>query len=427
MNKKINLFVVALISVILVLSACGKKDANDNEKEKNDNENVEVNENNDENEEENEEPEEEEEKEENKEVSAGDFSSTIDYMEEQTDGETKVLYENTEQQVHESDSIRVALNGYTLVELNDFHTDFNIPFDDQTDGGVLLAEYTIENTGDEDIYFMPDLHVEYPGTPKFYDNYDQLTPKEEQIKTMLAHSNDYELKAGEELTGYYAYPFSPEALDHIVDLSTVTVVVNKPHNEKGDVNSNFGKDGKFTLSLNEAGEEKASSSAEFYQDKATYDDMGEKKMLKEKSDIADTQELRDVKVTLDGYQFTEFIPNEVEAPRFESFTNGIALLTLKLNIENNGDTEVAQSSNSSKLTVDNSQYMLGEGMLLDYKYSDVIEAGESGELLQVFLLDLEQYEKIWKDKAFDFEIGPFRDIEGKDISKGNRVEFTLPN
>ena len=41
--------------------------------------------------------------------------------------------------------------------------------------------------------------------------------------------------------------------------------------------------------------------------------MGDKKMLKEKSGINNSQELGAVNVTLDGYQFTQFTPNSVEA------------------------------------------------------------------------------------------------------------------
>ena len=43
------------------------------------------------------------------------------------------------------------------------------------------------------------------------------------------------------------------------------------------------------------------------------------KMLKEKSSINNSQELGAVHVTLDGYQFTQFTPNSVEAPRFANF------------------------------------------------------------------------------------------------------------
>src|SRR5699024_6806607 len=127
--------------------------------------------------------------------------------------------------------------------------------------------------------------------------------------------------------------------------------------------------------------------------------MGEKEMIKEKSDIGESEELGDYTVELDGYQFTEFTPNKDEAPRFEDFDNGIVLLTVKFNLENNGDENIGLFITSSKLEVnDGAQWLLNEGMLLDYGNDDIIEPGESGEFLQVFTLEKEQYDKIWKGK-----------------------------
>lgn len=65
-------------------------------------------------------------------------------------------------------------------------------------------------------------------------------------------------------------------------------------------------------------------------------------------------------------------------------------------------------------------------MLLNYNYNEVIKAGEAGELLQVFVLDQEQYGKIWKDKAFKIELGPIRNKGAEDTSKGKKETFILP-
>ncbi len=225
-----------------------------------------------------------------------------------------------------------------------------------------------------------------------------------------------------------AYPFGKSDLTKIQELSTVTVMVPPALLEQNKVNSAVGSEGRFNLALNKDGAEKVTSNSSFYQDKATLNNMGEKKMLKEKSGINESQQLGDVNVTLDGYQFAEFTPNEVEAPRFTSFPNGVVLLTVKFQLDNKGAEQIGLSSMSSKLIVnDGAQYSRNEGMLLNYKYSEVINSGEKGELLQVFVLDKEQYEKIWKDKAFELEIGPIKNQEAKDISKGKVATFTLPN
>ena len=56
----------------------------------------------------------------------------------------------------------------------------------------------------------------------------------------------------------------------------------------------------------------------------------DKSMVKEKSGIDKTETLGSSNITLEGYQFTEFEPNETEAPRFESFDTGIIVLTIQM-------------------------------------------------------------------------------------------------
>ncbi|MCL1694445.1 DUF5068 domain-containing protein [Lysinibacillus sp. BPa_S21] len=358
---------------------------------------------------------------------SADFASLISYMEKETQGKTKVLFENNESQVHKMEKVSISLDAYSVVELKDFHTDFNIPFGEQTNGGVILAKYTVKNDMDKDVYYMPSLDLTFTGANKIYTNDKDLIPEESQLPTKLGYKTDYLLKAGEEITGYIAYPFGETDLAKINELGTVTVEVPKPYTEKENYSSTLGSDGRFNLALNRDGSKKVASDSSFYQDKVTLDNMGEKKMLKEKSDINESKKIGDVNAILEGYQFTQFTPNEVEAPRFSNFTNGVTLLTVKFKLENKATSEIGLSAMTSKLSVnDGMQYSLSEGMLLNYKYNDVIKAGETGELLQVFALDQEQYEKIWKDKSFEVELGPIRDKDVKDTSKGKKETFTLP-
>ncbi len=280
---------------------------------------------------------------------------------------------------------------------------------------------------DKDVYYMPSLDVTFTGASKYYTNDKYLIPEEDQLPKKLSYETDYLLKAGEEVTGYIAYPFGETDLAKINELGTVTVMVPVPLTEKEKYDATIGSEGRFNLALNTGGSKKVSSNSSFYQDKVTLDNMGEKKMSKEKSDINESKKIGDVNAILEGYQFTQFTPNEVEAPRFSNFTNGVTLLTVKFKLENKATSEIGLSSMSSKLTVnDGMQYLLSEGMLLNYQYNDVIKAGETGELLQVFVLDREQYEKIWKDKAFDIELGPIRNKGAEDTSKGKKETFTLP-
>src|SRR5699024_111584 len=92
----------------------------------------------------------------------------------------------------------------------------------------------------------------------------------------------------------------------------------------------IGSHTKFDISMSADGEDKLVERGQFYEDRVTQDNWGDKTMIKEKEDINETVELGDSTITLLGYQFTEFEPNDVEAPRFDSFENGIVLLTIKM-------------------------------------------------------------------------------------------------
>lgn len=439
MNKKFFITAIALLFMLAAISACGDKDDNDNnnnnnEDEENEENNEDENENNENNglnmndDNENDDTNINDDNDEDDEAADGDFDELIEYMEDETDGTAEVLYENDDTEDHEMDDVNVSLDGYTLVELNDFHTNFEIPFDDQTDGGVVIAQYTVKNDSDDDVSYMPSFEMTYDGAEKDIDNYMDLLPEDEQLPEMLSPDDDYELQAGDEVTGYYTYPFGEDRLDDVLDKGEADVNVPAPHEDVEDSSTALGDEGQFTLSLDEE-TSKANAdddSEDFYEDKATSENMGDKEMLDSEEDMDQTEELADVGVTLDGYQFTEFEPNEEEAPRFEDFNEGVVLLTVKFEMDNGGDSEIGKGSMDSKLTVnDGSEYILGEGMLLDYDNDDAIDEDDTGDLLQVFAMDKEEYDKILKDKSFEVEIGPLRDKDAEDISKGKEVEFDL--
>lgn len=427
MSKRIIKLLVLMMAVILIVSACSKDEIPDAEntmakenETNNEQDEQEENTNNNEEEDEEEEPSTDQ-------GSDSDFSELIEYMEEETEGTAKVIYENNEPQEHDMEGVNVSVDAYTLIELEDFHTNFSIPFNDQTDGGVIITKYTVENTTDDNVYYMPSFYMEFTGAQKAFNNYRDLLPEDEQLPTKLSPSTDYLLEAGETVTGYYTYPLGEDILADALDAATVSIEVPTPQEEAGEFDKPIGKAGIFSLALNEDGDDKVSSSGDFYQDKVTFEDLGDKEMIKEKSGIGESEELGDYTVELDGYQFTEFTPNKDEEPRYENFENGVVLLTVKFNLDNNGDENIGLSFTTANLLVNNgSQMLLSEGMLLNYNNNDVVEPGESGELLQVFTLEKEQYDKIWKDKTFEVKFGPFKNDDTRDISKGKEATFTLP-
>ncbi|WP_152655074.1 DUF5068 domain-containing protein [Oceanobacillus sp. CFH 90083] len=359
--------------------------------------------------------------------SNSDFDALVEAMEEVTEGTATLLFESDEVQSHEMEGLTLSLDAYQLVELKDFHRNFDIPFDEQTDGGVILAKYTATNDSDQDLHFLPTLNVDYVGSTKYHSNYRELIPLEEQFSEKLPASNENLIKAGEELTGYLAYPFGEEQLETILSEGNVTVLIPAPTTEYNEYSTRIGTEGQFTLPLDSdsAQTQAETNDQNFYQDKISAENLGEKEMIEQEEALSTSDDLGDVTVTLDGYQFVDFTPNADEAPRYNDPDN-IVVATVKFEIDNQSDEEIGLDNISSRIFLnDGSQYIRNEGMLSPYEFQQGLPAGEQGELLQTFLLDKEMYEKIWKDKEMEIEIGPMRNTDAEDISKGNVITFDL--
>lgn len=175
-------------------------------------------------------------------------------MEEKTEGTATVLYENNEPQTHEMEGVTVTLDRYSLVELLDFHRNYSIPFDDQNNGAVLIAQYTIENTTDEDLHYMTTYDL--INTDRYINNYRELLPEENQLPSILSPLNDYLLEAGQEIVGYYAYPLGEDRLEEIFNVGSVDIAISTPQTDPGDFSTMIGSEGRFTLPLNEVSADK---------------------------------------------------------------------------------------------------------------------------------------------------------------------------
>ncbi|WP_086349623.1 DUF5068 domain-containing protein [Candidatus Enterococcus clewellii] len=348
-----------------------------------------------------------------------------EYIEAQ---EMELLYAQSEPTIVEMGDFEVSVDEYELVKVTDFDSNFKIPFGDQTDeGGIILATISIANTSDKTLYYpsIPDLT--FTGATKAYTNnrtvVEDNADDSDNMGAIVVDTKG-EIKAGETQTMTVNYLFSDEALSAILDLGLVTMQV--PHGytkaESFKSEDKVGDKQNIQLSVSSDGEKTASDNASFLQDKVSTDDMGTKTLDMEKKDINTTQSVDGVDAILSEYQFTFFEPNEVEAERFSNFENGTVLLTVKFVLDNKGEKTISMSSSSATLRVNNdSQRVLSEGMLTNYT-TDVVSPGEKKDLLQVFVLDQEQYEKIWREKDFSINLNL---VDGETF-KRETVEFDLP-
>ncbi|MFS7412865.1 DUF5068 domain-containing protein [Carnobacterium maltaromaticum] len=364
-----------------------------------------------------------------KESGSEEFDKIVADIKENLDAkEIKVLYADMKPQVFEQGTVTVSLDGYETLELNDFKQDFASSFRDNSDyAGLLLAKYTIVNTGKEDAYYPPIFGLDYSESKHGFSARTKNIMSEDVVdlsSTMV--KKERKLTAGESVTGFLAFNIDGPSLDDMKKLAMVTMTIPAAYS-KDEISkeARLGEEVKIELPVTDKGEETIAEKAKFYPDKITVDNMGTKTLLKEKKDIAETADYGEAKVTFNGYQFTEFVPNETEAPRFSDFENGIVLMTASFTIKNDGDEIIAPSTSSATLNVNNdSQRIMNSGMLLPRTTDNEIKKGEDKEWIQVFAFDKEQYDKIWKDKDFSIKVN-LRQISGS-LRKGEDVTFKLP-
>lgn len=363
------------------------------------------------------------------EAGSEEFDKIVAGIKENLDAkEIKVLYADMKPQVFEQGTVTVSLDGYETLELNDFKQDFASSFRDNSDhAGLLLAKYTIVNTGKEDAYYPPIFGLDYSESKHGFSARTKNIMSEDVVdlsSTMV--KKERKLTAGESVTGFLAFNIDGPSLDDMKKLAMVTMTIPAAYS-KDEISkeARLGEEVKIELPVTDKGEETIAEKANFYPDKITVDNMGTKTLLKEKKDIAETADYGEAKVTFNGYQFTEFVPNETEAPRFSDFENGIVLMTASFTIKNDGDEIIAPSTSSATLNVNNdSQRIMNSGMLLPRTTDNEIKKGEAKEWIQVFAFDKEQYDKIWKDKDFSIKVN-LRQISGS-LRKGEDVTFKLP-
>ncbi|MGY3777375.1 hypothetical protein [Isobaculum melis] len=339
------------------------------------------------------------------------------------------IYNDFESKDFQKGNIKVTLEGYELLEVKDFSNDYAIQYKDNTDeGGVMIAKFSVENEGEEDLYYSPTLDFTIGSDKKPYGWKKNMMPNDVDAINSIFVQNKNLVKGKEKITGFTVYSINKEALDKMkeegfIDLSIPAAYPNDSLNMK----ERIGEDEKVKLAVTKNGVEVLEKKGSFYQDKPTTENWGEKTLLKEKKDINETVTFKEVDYTLNGYQFAEFTPSADEARTFEDFKNGIVLLTVDLSLTNNSASGIELSSSSSLLLVnDESQKLMSQGTLLNRLTKDILAPGEKEEhWLQVYILDKEQYEKIWKEKDFIIDMKP-KSEDMASLTKYQEILITLP-
>ncbi|WP_214481404.1 DUF5068 domain-containing protein [Bacillus sp. SM2101] len=367
-------------------------------------------------------PEEEEKVEENTQTT-GELNPIIA---EETEGNVEVIYTNKEPNyTHDLDGFKVSVDEYQIVKVTDMNTDYNIAFDDQTEGYVITTKVTVNNTTDKPLYYTNFHKIQLSSNLDYIQNNGRkLVPEDQQIAKIKQNKDQISLfEAGETVTGLMTFILTNEELEKLKTVSTKYIIEGGVADNDMFKNSNQQHSDAFIFAFegNETGNQTTSN---FLQDRLTTDNMADKEMIFEETGINETKNIDKVNIQVDTVQYTVIEPTEASKPRFENFgDNGIVALTVKLNIDNQSTEPLRISGLGTKLNIDDNRATIFSEGMVEPRELEAISPGEKGEKLHVFLFRKDEFELY---KKFDMEVGPFKGEDGKDLFKGKSATFSLP-
>ncbi|WP_442788857.1 DUF5068 domain-containing protein [Halobacillus sp. HZG1] len=343
---------------------------------------------------------------------------------EESQGDVKEIYtsENNLEYVHDIEGFTVSINQYQIVKVTNMSEDMSIQFDDQTDGYVVTAQVTIENTRDEPVYYPSFIRIQGVNESDFLSSERTFVRDEYPVSKNEEEPSKY--GAGEKVTGLVTFTLTNDQYDVMTRVKPKFVIEGGAADNE-EFKDSFKGTATYDLIYGEGQKAEVESSADFYPDRLTTGNMANKEMIFEKSGIDETKQIEDVGITLNGVQYAELEPTEGNESRFSNFGDaGIVALTVKLTINNQSDKELNTFLLSSFIRVDDNRgSVISQGMV-EPNDSQTVEAGATGEKYHVFLFRKDDFETI---ETFDLEFGPFTGDDGKELFKGKTAMFSLPS
>lgn len=412
--KKLALSAIALI--ILLLGACGTKqnDKKDEVKPAATEEKTEKDAEKD--------AEQKEEEEEKESAEKEDDGAVLNsYIEEETGGDVQVIYTNKNPGLKHaySDDVTIEIDEYQIVHVSNMNESRKVDFDDQDEGYVLTYKMTLDNKSDEDVYYSGGVSLLSDDGVDYIIPRKHLVDRDEWLKDD-SKENASQFSKGKSFTGMNAHTMTKAQFEKLKSptLKIDALFLND------DVAQKLGEEAVFKLPFNDEGAKKAETASELYQDKMVTDNIADKEVFFEKTDINETKEIDGVKITLNGVQYVDVTPTAAHAERFKNFGDGgLVAITVKTTIENGSETPFDKFLIERKLTIDeNRGTMLNQGML-EPSYSGIFNPGDKDEILTVFLFRKDEFDIF---KKFDLQVGPFSDENAKRLFKEKSVTFNLP-
>ncbi|WP_265459609.1 DUF5068 domain-containing protein [Enterococcus sp. HY326] len=335
-------------------------------------------------------------------ASVGSWSEIDQMLQEKTEAESmEVLYESNEAIVNEAEDVSVIVEGYQYLQIENFSRDFRIPFGDQFEvGGVVLLAVTFENNSDATVYPDANFSMSVTGYDSSIARNNSLI-ENDLVSQMVSAS--YAVPAGESVSGFIAMSVAPEAMEKIDEYQEGTLSLSAVYSVESSFKSEdtivASKDVRIPFS---GSGESSVSDGEFYSDKLTVENWGEKTLITSE-EIGETAEFEDISVSFDGYQVSDFSPNEDQSSRFSNFETGVVILTAKVTATNNSSTVLNFDGTSATLTVGSVKFMNQNSLEVAPDVPE-LSTGETGTKYIAFLLDKDSYDKLYKDQSYVLDV-----------------------
>lgn len=342
---------------------------------------------------------------------------------ELTGGEIEVLYTNEKPvMLRDMDGFFVSIDKYQITKVSDVNSLNESIFKGETGGYVVTAHMTIENGRKTPVYYTnyASIYLE--------DRQDTVTgnayyfvPREEVLQSDNPKEWD-NYPPGFKKQGFQSFVMTEEQYKMMGEVQPKIIIPGGAKEEKEDYSRKYGN-AVFDFAYSEENEEELAVAPAFYQDEIVNKNMGIKTMVYEKTGIGQILSLGDVKIEFEGVQYAEIEPLPAHVDEFYQFDeeDEIVALTVKFNVDNESDETLDLSAVYSALYDQNDKRYRTEGML-EPDTIQILEPGESGEKLHVFLLTWEELDQI---ESLNLAFGPFSS-DGKRLFKGRDVIFKIP-
>lgn len=359
--------------------------------------------------------------------SSSDSELLNPYIAQESEGKVEVVYQNKDPKyTHELDGFKITVDEYEIVKLTGMNENSKMLFDDQTSGYVVTSKVTIENGTDKQMYYSNYHRIQLSDELDFVQSdWKNFVAEDKRINTIKQNKEDFTLfEPKEKVTGFITFALTNYEFEKIKTTSPKYIIEGGLADNSKFENSNLQKspayDFLITAPVQTAPEpDKPKTPAEqpiFHQDKLLTEKWASKKMIFEKANINATKQFGGVKVTLDSVQYTDVIPAPGNESMFSAFGGGVAALTVKLKIDNQSDSPFSLGNLGTSLDVDENRATYFTQEIVEPSGSSEIAAGQQGEKLHVFLFKKDEFELY---KKFTLNFGP---INGQ----GDNAVFDLP-